>query len=60
MTIMTRSISRGQGVGCRIRLAGLLAGAVATLGYSALDRGHHLEALEYFDTVWGCSPETRT
>ena len=30
-----------------------------TLGYSALDKGHFLEALEYFDTVWNFFPDLR-
>jgi outer membrane protein assembly factor BamB/tetratricopeptide (TPR) repeat protein len=36
------------------------APALSTLGYSALDRGHYLEALEYFETVWKHYPEVRT
>jgi outer membrane protein assembly factor BamB/tetratricopeptide (TPR) repeat protein len=36
------------------------APALKTLGYSALDRGHYLEALEYFERVWDFFPESRT
>jgi outer membrane protein assembly factor BamB/tetratricopeptide (TPR) repeat protein len=36
------------------------APALITLGYSALDRGHYLEALEYFETVWKHYPEVHT
>jgi outer membrane protein assembly factor BamB/tetratricopeptide (TPR) repeat protein len=36
------------------------APALMTLGYSALDQGHFLEALEYFETVWESFPEQRT
>lgn len=35
------------------------ASALTTLGYAALDRGHFLEALEYFETVWAQFPDTR-
>ncbi|MCX7590851.1 MAG: PQQ-binding-like beta-propeller repeat protein [Kiritimatiellae bacterium] len=35
------------------------AEALKTLGYSALDRGHYLEALEYFERVWAGFPERR-
>ena len=35
------------------------APALMTLGYSALDQGHFLQALEYFDTVWTYYPEIR-
>jgi outer membrane protein assembly factor BamB/tetratricopeptide (TPR) repeat protein len=35
------------------------APALITLGYSALDQGHYLEALEYFDKVWKYYPEVR-
>ena len=34
--------------------------ALETLGYSALDKGHFLEALEYFETVWNSSLDART
>jgi outer membrane protein assembly factor BamB/tetratricopeptide (TPR) repeat protein len=30
-----------------------------TLGFSALDKGHYLEALEYFERVWELFPESR-
>ena len=36
------------------------APALMTLGCSALDRGHFLEALEYFDMAWGNFPELRS
>ncbi|MGQ9854613.1 MAG: LamG-like jellyroll fold domain-containing protein, partial [Candidatus Oleimicrobiaceae bacterium] len=36
------------------------AEALKTLGYSALDKGHYLEALEYFERVWQGFPERRT
>jgi outer membrane protein assembly factor BamB/tetratricopeptide (TPR) repeat protein len=35
------------------------APSLITLGYSALDQGHYLEALEYFDLVWKHYPEVR-
>jgi outer membrane protein assembly factor BamB/tetratricopeptide (TPR) repeat protein len=35
------------------------ARALLTLGMSALDRGHYLEALQYFEAVWDGFPETR-
>ena len=34
--------------------------ALMTLGCSALDKGHTLEALEYFETAWSTFPELRT
>ena len=34
--------------------------ALTTLGMSALDRGHYLEALQYFEAVWEGYPEART
>ena len=36
------------------------AEALKTLGFSALDKGHYLEALEYFERVWDLFPEART
>ena len=35
------------------------APALTTLGYSALDQGHYLEALEYFQSVWDRFPDAR-
>jgi outer membrane protein assembly factor BamB/tetratricopeptide (TPR) repeat protein len=34
--------------------------ALKTLGLSALDKGHYLEALEYLDRVWNTCPAMRT
>lgn len=36
------------------------APSLMTLGYSALDQGRFLEALEYFNTVWDFFPDQRT
>jgi outer membrane protein assembly factor BamB/tetratricopeptide (TPR) repeat protein len=36
------------------------AETLKTLGFSALDKGHYLEALEYFEQVWNLFPEART
>lgn len=35
------------------------APSLMTLGYTALDRGNFLEALEYFQTTWAYYPEVR-